>query len=461
VPPERPELARAILAVLATRAPLTARDIALIIRQRADLAGTERRDVNSVLYGELARLVRQDGEFRWSLNGGAHTVPGPDESSSAPLELPGRSTLLRAVHRLRSGLPPCDHIEELTVIAPRTASSIRALLAGTQDHRWLVISGQYGHGKTHTLALVREVAHSLGLATAQISADGYGSALNHPQRFVHLLFRTLELPRGRASGYEHLLEEALLDAEKARVLRDVAGRRLTGWREIDREVLGCLDGLIEKFDDPDAGDERAWLVARITQYLAGHSIVHRAGPLVREMSYVLMLIAQEFLARLGIPRVVLLIDEAESIYTKLAPQARAGAYRVLSALCEAPALGTFSVALAMTPDACHALAADAPWMANEEGGLPDEPVKALGRTLRTGDVLTLQCKTLGPGDRAVLLERVRGLYRRAYPAWNDPAAESTWADRVERAARLDISPRLLIRQAVNVLDGLRYGDGSE
>jgi hypothetical protein len=184
--------------------------------------------------------------------------------------------------------------------------------------------------------------------------------------------------------------------------------------------------------------------------------MHRAGPTGREAAYLLLRLVQEFAASLGARRVVILIDEGESVYTKLAPQARAGAYRVLSALCESSALAGFCVAIAMTPDACHAMATDVRWMAADASGLPDEPVRALARTIEGGEVMTLQCRALDRVERAALLERVRALYRRAYPAW-DAAADGTWARHVDRASHADISPRLLVREAMNLLDSLRYG----
>jgi hypothetical protein len=348
-------------------------------------------------------------------------------------------------------------LDELTVVPERVLTVLGDFLSAGRDGRWLIVAGDYGTGKTHSLSLIRELGLRSGFATCYLSADGYGSTLNQPQRFLHALLSTLESPGHRGRRYEDLIHGILLDPNGVGTLRDIVGPHLVTGREIDREVNLHIELLAAAAGRPGAHDRSASSRERISYHLCGHSIAHRAGPDVRTMAYVLIRIAQDMMVRTGARGLLVLIDEVESIYTKLSVQSRPGAYRVLAALCESRFLRACSVALAMTPDACRELSAAIPGMLSDAVASPYEPVPSLARALAAGSILTLQCQPLTPEIRVQLLERVRNLYRRAYPGALDlDRFEENWSAHVERWAAREVPVRLLVRQAVDVLDRARY-----
>jgi hypothetical protein len=460
MPPSRERISALILELLGAGPSRTAREIAAVLRSRAGLGDVERRDVNSVLYLELSGTVVHDAEYRWfvppSLDGERPGLTAPD------LVIPGPSSeqgsLFRTIHRLRSGLPPTEHLEELTVAPDRAMAALRSFLSTDREHRWVVVAGDYGHGKSHTLYLIRDLAERSQLATCYLSADGYGSALNHPQRFLHTLLSTMEVPGRRVRGYEDLLHELLLDEHDASRLRDVVLPYLLTGREVDREVNHELSRVISALQEGDVeGEDRIRSAAAISYYLSGQSIAHRGGADARQIAYILLRIAVELVKELGATRLVVIVDEAESIYTKLSPKARQGAYRVLAALCESPFLGDCSVGVAMTPDACRELASAARYMDEDPNALGSEPVRALAKSLTDGSVLTLQCRALRPDVRRELLDRVKTLYERAYPGAHPAISMSDrWRAYARAATAADVPVRVLVRQAVDFLDGERY-----
>jgi superfamily I DNA/RNA helicase len=83
--------------------------------------GRERREVNSVLYGELKVKVQKDAQHRWSLSSGATNSPSPS----------------RPTEESMSGVVPTPSQEKLIAFKPDGA---------------LLINGQAGSGKTTVLA---------------------------------------------------------------------------------------------------------------------------------------------------------------------------------------------------------------------------------------------------------------------------------------------------------------------
>src|SRR5262245_44802999 len=183
-----------------------------------------------------------------------------------------RAAALRAIHRLRAGLPPADRLESLTVGAAGVLPPLRSLLRPDEaGGRCLLVTGDYGHGKTHVLTLFREVAHAGGFASCQLSLDGAATALNHQQRFLPSLLATLSVPGRPALGYEDLLHDVLSDGGCARRVRAVVRQRLPGSREVEiaaRAALGRLVALLEAGPADHADDVRLCL-RRLATHLSG------------------------------------------------------------------------------------------------------------------------------------------------------------------------------------------------
>ena len=108
---DRSTIARLIVTLLQRAIPLRARHIAAKIRDEAP--DVTIHEVNSILYRELAGKVVQNGSYEWTIkHTGVTTLP---HLTKSPEELDNRASYLRAVQRLRTGLPPQEHIAELTV----------------------------------------------------------------------------------------------------------------------------------------------------------------------------------------------------------------------------------------------------------------------------------------------------------------------------------------------------------
>ncbi len=374
---------------------------------------------------------------------------------------PARAAALRAVHRLRAGLPPADRLEDLTVGAAEILPLLRSLLQPNEaGGRCLLVIGNYGQGKTHVLTLFRELASASNLASCQLSIDGAASALNHPQRFLPGLLSTLWVPGRPALGYEDLLHTVLSDIERARCIRAVVRRHLPTSREVDLVVRANLDRLVSLLQGggADGADEVRLCLRRISTHLSGQTISHRsATPDVRSLTYALLQVAHDILRDAGLRGIALVIDEAESIYTKL-PNARSrqGASRVLAALCAGSCLASCPVAVALTPDAERSLTADIGGIAATTDCLPGEPLRTWASALTAGRVPRLACRGLRPAERLHLLDRVFALYLQAYPAAVASLDSVTWQKVRGQVATRDVPVRLLIRQAIDLLDSCRY-----
>src|SRR2546430_1507678 len=93
-----------------------------------------------------------------------------------------------ALRRLRSGIVASSHLRSLSVGADSSIRAMRVLThmlrAGTS--KACFVHGEWGSGKTHLLALIRQVCLEEGYAVAYLNLNGNSAALNHPQRFYHL-----------------------------------------------------------------------------------------------------------------------------------------------------------------------------------------------------------------------------------------------------------------------------------
>lgn len=435
-------LAGAILNVMGGAEPLKAREIAASLDGSDGLGRVERSEVNSLLYGELAGAVLCDPAFRWTLASGS--AAGTLEPSGA-----GRAALLRAIMRLRSGLPPGELIRDVTVGFERFGEPLLEVVSAEPCRRWLWVRGNYGEGKSHALALARDLALSEGTAVCHLTADSTSAALNYPQRFLPLLLSTLEIPGQARRGLHEILDSELRDPKALGVVTSTVADHLRRERVLDletRRALARLEVLIEARETAHPDFEQAIQV--VISHLCGRTIGHKAGPGARELVYTLLRLVRSFVSRLGCAGPVLLLDEVESVYTKLPnPQARMTARRVLSALCSGPSLQGFRVVMSITPDALSALRSDVPSMSSEQTSLVDEAVADWASTI--ADAPTIECKPLQSRDRRELLAKIRCVYERAYGA--QPVG-SDWNDTIATIARADTPVRIMVRRAIDVLD---------
>ena len=466
---------------LAACQPCRARMIVSYLRDHCDMH-VDLRSVNQVLYGALRAEVGQNANYEWSIKntaisdeqcevalptGSSDALGMPKTGESATFEerraCEDRAKLLRTLQRLRSGLPPTEGIEHLSVGYSRVIADIQQRLNGHGGSgRWIMARGNYGAGKTHFLETVRSIAHSRNFATCYLCADSGMNALNHPQRFVSNLLGTLEVP-GRASvGYEPIILEMAETPEGRTTLLDLCRKWSIGGRMPFSQAAWRLWTLESINAAGASGDARhaPWIASLLADDLCGLTITHRcSSPDVRQAAYHLLLMARDLIVLSGHRGIVVLLDEAESIYTKLPNfRSRTGAMKVLAALCESQSFDKIVTALAITPDA-HGM------LLREMGGtrFDDclerfEPVDKLLRHCADESSYVVDCRTIRGGDVPMLLERLRRFYLSAYTGWSPtPLQETDWTGFVTRTRTLDLPNRLLVRHAVDLLDAQRHG----
>jgi hypothetical protein len=441
----RDRIAVAIRAILADGEPRGATELTALVKQHKGLDDVRAEDLVATLSEELAEEAISDEGCRWTLR--------PKLAVNESMSAMDRAVLLRAIHRLRSGLPPSESVIELTVGAEKVLPTIEGWLDGTaRSRRTLFVQGNYGEGKSHSLALLRERAHQAGFATCQLTADASSSALNHPQRFLPLLLATLELPSASITSFEQLLYRLLMDDEMVHTVAAVVDHYLQSNRTLDAHCRSALATLVGyRGSGPDRLDERLLWIRVATIFLSGDFIRHRsATPDNRTASYKLLTIASELMCASGARGLVILVDEVESVYTKLPTvRSREGAYRVLSALCASPDLSSLRVALAITPDAWRHFRRDIDTFGSIDA-LPCEPVASWGRALSTTSS-SISLQPLEAKDRRELVRRVSALYSRMYVPPVRPV------DRVvDQMISREVPVRILVRQAVDHLDIERY-----
>lgn len=367
---------------------------------------------------------------------------------------------LRMLERLRSGLPPSEAINELCVDFDRPLTTMhKVLLRPAESRRWLVVHGQYGGGKTHFLQVMRSEAHRNGYATCYLCSDGYASALNHPQRFLHVLLGTMEVSGRPGVGYDHLISQCLATPQGRDWLTGAVNRCSVGFRQPFVTALNLLASL--DYSTPSARPE-PYFVSEIIEQLSGGTMVYRgATPSAREVVYHLLRLACEVIRHAGGRGLVLLIDEVESVFTKMpSARSRSGAMRVLSALCETPELPDVVTALALTPDAVAQLQNESPAY-DRYGCLHSlEPLDDfLGHFCEVEYIV--ECRLPGTRMRQSLLGKVRTAYQHAYPkaGIGGPDGSAAWK-RMVMAKSDGLSMRLLVREAVDLLDTERFSSQS-
>src|SRR5229473_1837385 len=92
-----------------------------------------------------------------------------------------KTTALADLYRLKAGLSPYHHLDELTIGFDRLRRWVAPLLHDNGTGEPLaIVTGIYGAGKTHTLQVARLVAVRRGFAVAAMSPDLGQSILAHP-----------------------------------------------------------------------------------------------------------------------------------------------------------------------------------------------------------------------------------------------------------------------------------------
>jgi hypothetical protein len=142
----------------------------------------------AVLTGELVAL---------DTSAAANIIPDAVLEAAAT---PPRGDIVarRAIEALRFGLVPQSAIEELTLgfadLRTWTLANLPATL-GDRPHV-AAVTGPFGTGKSHTMAVIRYIAGREGYATARVEVDGQTISLARPETFLRQLWGSLSTPGG-------------------------------------------------------------------------------------------------------------------------------------------------------------------------------------------------------------------------------------------------------------------------
>jgi hypothetical protein len=336
---------------------------------------------------------------------------------------------------------PASHIRTLSVGTGAVIRRIDSLLDDLRARKstgGAFVDGEWGTGKTHLLALIRQVSLDEGYAVAYLNLNGRSAAVNHPQRFYHLIasrLRTSSAGPGLAT---------IIDA----VIRDRASRAsLETWLDEARyrsELAGSIAALLEDWDDPKDAPAYAWSV------VVGSDLVWADYAYKREKALRRIADLGEFLSACGAGGLVLQLDELETMDQLWNVRSRIGAYSVLGHLtrmnCVLPILAiTDRFAQLIDGDLkSRSLLADA--------SLPGSVRTFLQRWQHAAFPI-LRPATMNSDLAATLLERVIRLYQETYTS---SAAEVDRTGLMNEWSRSPWrSPRTLVRRALHELDLLR------
>ncbi len=171
------------------------------------------------------------------------------EMKDPPKGVAGNQHRRQAIEALRFGVVPNLALRELTLGYEELRNWVNSRLPSPTRTGVMVsdISGPFGNGKTHAMAVVRQVALSQGYAVARAEVDGRNVTLADPQRLLHSLLGTLETRDGRSS--DPVLDIYLSAIDRTRQAPRIAPRGIDRTRDNYNTVRIVQDaGCIDKFN---------------------------------------------------------------------------------------------------------------------------------------------------------------------------------------------------------------------
>lgn len=411
---------------------------------------------DALFFGKKSLQSLPPLEMRLSVPSDA-SPPGPHRSWTTLVEGRGQvrkarskprlavdGALLGNLIRIAEGVPPNRAITELSVGQERLDKLIANLFAlvNKSGRFFSVMVGEYGSGKTHLMLHLAERALEDGRPVFWLNLERTSLDLGNPARHVSRFFEHSQMPReGRPSALSILRRWTSESASLARLVAE-------------------LETLAEGEDDIAQAAAKALRVSGgkrqpgpvLENYLGGFDLENRAGDAnYRRDAYRRIMLMHQLLARIeDIRGPVVLIDEAENLYTTGRPAAsRRTALRSLAFYCGG-ALPGACVILGITPGAFEELRGEARDLLAEssemETTLDLEDVDRFRRSLWR--LKPDPVKALTPAERTELCERVRNLHQQV----RGPVAVADWQAQVASLVKTQRSPRLLIRELVDRLE---------
>lgn len=356
---------------------------------------------------------------------------------------------LRSLIRIAQGLPPVEAVTSMSVGHERIDRTITKLFdhAEMAGSVFQVLSGEYGSGKTHLLLHLAERALAQGHPVFWLNLERMNLDLGNPARHLSRVLEHSVMPkRGRPSALD-----------RARVW--------TRTRSKIRALQSALEEIAESDSEESAAAKKALRIAAeaedqgaaLESFLAAQDLTQKtSGQSYRLDAYRRLLLWIELLRRLdGAEGPVLLIDEAENLYTSGVPKnERRSALRSLSFYCGG-ALPGACVIVAMTPPALEE-------MRKESGKLLREQAQVQS-TLDLEDVVLFKQRLskLRPDEvpsfsrpmRKALADKVRATHRSV----RGPVEIPEWDELVKEVIRAGGPPRVLVRRLIDELEAAWWG----
>jgi hypothetical protein len=390
-------------------------------------------------HGQRVRWVRRD------------QVQAPvSPATTAPAASPRQtaypcSSARRIIEALRMGIVPEDCVDDFTFGRNAETARIHQWLNDPNESTLLLVGG-YGAGKTHLLNYVRSYALQHGFAVGFVEMDAQETPFSKPRRVYSHLVQSLRFRTGAASpaqDFQAFLKTALSSGllRKHHYFGHLYGQAhedmLWEWIEARETAI------------------RPWAVKkRFTNLPALYDHSTAANIFCYLLSTLGWTACQP---TLGLNGLVLIFDEAETLYARSSYVARERSYNFLEALI-ATARGDAHLRQAPWQSGFdhsgHAY--DIPFLYAVPSGLKLLFAFTAPDDLYSNELSALKPLTLEPLDdaaRDAMLAAVCDLYAQAYalvPASVHPNSIRDYVD-VD-----DYPTRLLIKGAVEALDLLRF-----
>ncbi len=418
---------------------------------RITITGTDALFVGESSIGSLAPLrmrleIPSDAEPPPPHRSWTSLIRDPSEYVHRRIVRPSENKAngLRTLVRISEGLPPTQAVSTLSVGFDAIEDTIDRLFAanGTAEDAFSVLVGEYGSGKTHLMLHLAERALEAKRPVFWLNLERMNLDLGNPSR--HLA---------------RLLEHSSLPLKN----RPSAAERAAYWTR-SRPKLKALRTSLEEIAEGERGDAiaaekalRIWDHAKnperaLENFLLALDLESKgSGMSYRKDAYQRLLLWITLLERLEDTKgAVLLIDEAENLYTSGRSWAeRRGALRAL-AFYTSGAFPASCVVMAMTPNVFDEMRKEARQLLSE--------VDEMSTTLEIEDVARFRTNlfrfdpdpvpALTATQRMDLCERVRLLHRSVRGA----VEVEGWENRVRQLVRQHNSPRPLIRTLIDELE---------
>jgi hypothetical protein len=365
-----------------------------------------------------------------------------------------RPSLLESLIRISEGLPPVSGVTKMSVGQERLDRTIGRLfqIVKRSGSFFSPMVGEYGSGKTHLMMHLAERAYEDARPVFWLNLERTNLDLGNPARHLHRLLEHSQMPlRGRPSALDLVARwtrSPRATAELQSILEELASG---GEQASSASAEGTMKAaqkalrMIKGSRDP---------ANQLEIFLSGTDLSSRPGDSTYRLdAYRRLYLWLELLARKeDIRGPVVLIDEAENLYTSgRSPASRRTSLRSLGFYCGGALPGT-CVILAMTPPAFEDLKSEARDLLEDaaamETTLEVENVERFRRSL--WGLKPEPVKPLKKVERIDLCQRVRRMHRSV----RGPVDYPEWDEFVTAAVVEHGSPRTLIRAVIDQLESI-------